>query len=163
MDLFQTKDGRYVVITPDGGELWERFCRVLGREDLIPLREALTSVDESMLEERKTLRIALTEVFLSKTMNEWADVNDKENVGIVPVLSMGEVLSSPHTEARNMVVETEYAPLGRMKTIGTPYKFSETPLESNEYHRYGQDTYEVLSEFGCSGIWDELRRKKVIE
>ncbi len=163
LDLMETKDGRYVVITPDGGEAWDRFCRAIAREDLIPLREALGSQDADKQADAACIQAALKEVFISKTMREWEEINMRENVGIVPVLNLGEALNSEHARARQMVIDVDYAPLGRTKTIGVPFKFSETPGQVRGYPRYGEHTEEVLNEFGCGERWDELRAKRVVE
>jgi len=50
-----------------------------------------------------------------------------------------------------LVVETDHPTLGRIKTLGTPVKLSETPLiPGRPAPRLGEHTDEVLGEAGFS-------------
>jgi len=61
------------------------------------------------------------------------------------------MLSDPHVHARNMVVEVEHARLGKMRTLGTPIKFSTTPTAvTRGAPVLGQHTHELLREYGYS-------------
>ena len=44
-----------------------------------------------------------------------------------PVQDMLQALADPQTIAREMVVEVEHSTLGKVKTMGLPIKFSQTP------------------------------------
>ncbi|MEZ4727954.1 MAG: CoA transferase [Caldilineaceae bacterium] len=44
-----------------------------------------------------------------------------------PVLSIAEMHADPQTLAREMLVEVEHSRVGKVKTMGLPVKFSETP------------------------------------
>jgi crotonobetainyl-CoA:carnitine CoA-transferase CaiB-like acyl-CoA transferase len=64
-----------------------------------------------------------------------------------PINDIGEVVEDPQVLAREMVVEMRHPVLGEVKTIGSPYKLSETPPT---YRRapplMGEHTDEVLVE-----------------
>jgi crotonobetainyl-CoA:carnitine CoA-transferase CaiB-like acyl-CoA transferase len=62
---------------------------------------------------------------------------------------MLQALADPQTIAREMVVEVEHSSLGRVKTLGLPIKFSQTPGKVRSgAPRYGEHTSEVLSAYG---------------
>ena len=60
-------------------------------------------------------------------------------------------MKDPHVQAREMVIETDHPNLGRINTLGTPIKMSETPLTPGRpAPLLGQHTDEVLQQAGYS-------------
>jgi alpha-methylacyl-CoA racemase len=160
LDSFQTKDGRYVIVTPDSQAIWNRFCAAVERPDLEGLRPAL---DASASEElRARARAQLGELFKSRTRDEWIALNDKINVGIVGVLDLAEALESEHAKVRGVVKEIDYEPLGKIKTLDIPFKFSKTQPEVTGYPRFGGDTRQVLESIGMADRWDDLVARNIV-
>ncbi len=66
-----------------------------------------------------------------------------------PVLDVNAMHRDPQTLAREMVVEVEHARVGRMKTLGLPVKFSETPGRVHgPAPLLGQHSRAILAEAG---------------
>jgi crotonobetainyl-CoA:carnitine CoA-transferase CaiB-like acyl-CoA transferase len=66
-----------------------------------------------------------------------------------PIFDVMEMHRDPQTLAREMVVEVDHPKAGRVKTIGLPIKFSETPGKvAAPAPVFGQHTREVLLEHG---------------
>jgi crotonobetainyl-CoA:carnitine CoA-transferase CaiB-like acyl-CoA transferase len=66
-------------------------------------------------------------------------------------MDVAEMHADPQTLAREMVVETTHPVAGRVKTIGLPIKFSETPGGVRRpAPLFGQHTLEVLRDHGFS-------------
>jgi crotonobetainyl-CoA:carnitine CoA-transferase CaiB-like acyl-CoA transferase len=66
-----------------------------------------------------------------------------------PVLSIGEMLNDPQVQARAMVVDVNHSRAGKMKTLGTPVKFSATPGSvQRAAPLLGEHTREILKEYG---------------
>ncbi len=87
----------------------------------------------------------------TRTTAEWLAIFEKAGMPAGPVLSIGEMLADPQTRARGMVVETDHPVLGRVKTLGAPVKFSDTPAEvTRAAPLLGQHSREVLGEIGFS-------------
>jgi len=142
---YLTKDSKYVAISPGEPWLWEKFCRVIGRPDLISQYRPTTDP------ERDALIDALSAVFSRRTQADWVALNEKENVSITAVYtSIEEVEADPQMVDREMVVELEYEPLGRVKQVGIPYRMSRTPASIRWMPRYGEHTVDVLKEVGFS-------------
>jgi len=157
LTTYETKDGEYVVVSCLEPWVWERMCRALGKEDLIPLLRGTDKDQERLFAE-------LQEVFASRTRDEWEEWNMKENVCVTPVLNLPEVLANPHMLHREMVADLEYSPLGMIKQIATPFKLSGTPGEVKWMPRYGEHTEQILAKLG----YEEedirtLREKGIIE
>ena len=80
-----------------------------------------------------------------------------------PVMDICEMHRDPQAIARDMIVETDHPVAGRVKAIGLPVKFSETPgkitrpaptlgqhgPEILREHGYGSDRIEALKEQGA--------------
>jgi crotonobetainyl-CoA:carnitine CoA-transferase CaiB-like acyl-CoA transferase len=151
---FQTKDGNHVGFSPVD---WARFCRVIGREDLIGMRTGKG-------EDPRLLGI-LTEVFASRTRQEWVELNDREDITVTAVLNdIYEVENDAQMKHRDVIVEIDYAPMGKVKQIKTPFQMSRTPPTVRWMPRYGEHTEEVLAKagFGPDQIL-AMRQEGVIE
>jgi crotonobetainyl-CoA:carnitine CoA-transferase CaiB-like acyl-CoA transferase len=134
---YETKDGKYVGISPSEPWLWVRFCKVIGREDLSGHREGQS--------ESPVLVSALKEVFLSRTQQEWVDLNARENIAVTAVLDdIRDIENDPQMIHRGVIVEIDYEPLGMVKQIKTPFQMSKTPPTVRWIPRYGEHTDEVL-------------------
>ena len=151
---YETKDGYHVGFSPVD---WAQFCRVIEREDLIGMRT-------NSGEDPRLLGI-LTEVFASRTRQEWVDLNDRENIAVTAVLNdIYEVENDAQMKHRDVIVEIEYAPLGKVKQIKTPFHMSKTPPTVRWIPRYGEHTEEVLTQAGFDRDQIEaLRAQGVIE
>lgn len=141
---YETKDGKYVSISPSEPWLWKRFCTAIEREDLAPLKSkgAGGGEDPSLLGE-------LMKVFASRTQREWTELNERENLAVTPVLAdIKEIEDDPQMRHREVIVEIDYEPLGRVKQIKTPFKMSKTPPTVRWIPRYGEHTEAVLTSLG---------------
>ena len=68
-----------------------------------------------------------------------------------PINKIGDMLEDPQVEAREMVVEVNHAKAGKMKTLGLPIKFSETPGGvRSAAPLLGQHTRAILMSLGYS-------------
>jgi crotonobetainyl-CoA:carnitine CoA-transferase CaiB-like acyl-CoA transferase len=138
---YRTRDGRYVAVSPSEPAHWERFCRAIGREDLIELYETTTR--------RQELVGALSDVFQARDQSEWVSFNAEHNIAVTPVLeTIEEIEDDPQFVHRGLFQEVEYEPLGRVKQVATPFLMSETPPEIRFMPRFGQHTREVMLELG---------------
>ncbi len=121
-------------------QFWARFCKAVGREDLIEKQFEPTG-SEAWRE--------VADVFRSRTRAEWKDFNDEHDAMIEPVLDVDEALDSELVAARRMVVGWEQPGLGEVRQLGPPVKLSRTPAD---VHRpapaFGEHTREVLADAG---------------
>jgi CoA:oxalate CoA-transferase len=63
-----------------------------------------------------------------------------------PINTIEEITEDPQVKARGMIVELDHPQAGKHRIVGTPLKFSKTPLKIDKAApELGADTREVLS------------------
>ena len=121
-------------------KFWSAWCKGVGREDLID-RQFESPGSDAWRE--------ISEVFASRSRDEWKVFNDEHDCCIEPVLGLGEALESAQTSERGMVVELDQPGLGNVRQMAFPVQFSRTPAEAPEAApALGAQTTEVLTEAG---------------
>jgi len=140
--VYETKDGKYITIACVERHLWANLCKALGREDLIPHQNDTG-------QKREEIFSFLRETFRSKTRDEWFEELKDKDVCIAPVYELDEVFRDPQVLHRKMLLEIEDPEIGKVRQVGIPIKFSDTPGEVRSLAPVlGQNTEEILSQLG---------------
>lgn len=158
LNIYRTKDGKYISICCVEPSLWANLCRELGREDFIALQNAEGKKKEEIFG-------FLRETFLTRTRDEWFELLSAKNIAVAPVYdSLEEVFNDPQVRHREMIVEIEHPKFGRVKQLGISIKLSETAGRiKNPGPVSGAHTAEVLLGLGYSPKeMERLRREGVI-
>jgi crotonobetainyl-CoA:carnitine CoA-transferase CaiB-like acyl-CoA transferase len=158
---FRTADG-WINVGAANQRNWERMLSILGRPELQD--DPRFATNEKRMHNLPSLVEALTAVFEEQPAAHWLAALDSAGVPAGPVLSIAEMLQDPQAAAREMVPEVAHPVAGRVRTIGAPVKFSQTPCAVTEpAPTLGQHTRDVLGEFGYDGAEIErLIRDKVV-
>lgn len=139
---YETKDGRYLVVIA-GEQHWPGFCRAIGRADLIEDPRARTLQDR--LAHRQELEATFEPIFRTRTSAEWQELFDRHDVPAGPVQDLHEVFTHPQVLAREMVQVYEHPPVGPVRGIDMPYRFSGAPVRRLlPPPALGQHTVEIL-------------------
>jgi crotonobetainyl-CoA:carnitine CoA-transferase CaiB-like acyl-CoA transferase len=156
-NIYRTKDNRHVTVAGLEFKFWQRFCELIGRPDL---------TDKQFVggAEFERLQKDLSDLFLTKTMQEWVDLFRGEESMADAVLSIDEVEHDPHAIARKMIVEMDHPTEGKIKGIGVPIKFSETEAtDMVPPPILGQHNDEILGMLGLSAAQiEQLRADGII-
>jgi crotonobetainyl-CoA:carnitine CoA-transferase CaiB-like acyl-CoA transferase len=87
----------------------------------------------------------------TRTSADWILNLEASGVPVGPINNIGEMLADPQVEAREMVVEVKHPTAGKMKALGLPIKFSDTPGSvRTAAPLLGQHTRVVLMSLGYS-------------
>ena len=160
-ETFEASDGE-VVLAVSNDDLWRRFCRVAGLEELAGDERFATN--RARVTHYDALRPLLTRAFGRRTRADWIAALDAAGVPAGSVRDVGEVLVDPQLQARHMVASLTHPVTGNLKVLGIPVKLSETP---GALHlpppRLGDHTDGVLEELGLDAARRAaLRRDGVI-
>ena len=131
---------------------WPDLCRAIGREDL--LSDERFAEIEVRREHGPELVAELDKVFASKTLAEWGEIFDRENVWWAPVNTISDVIADPAAHAAGVFREVE-GPDGPVTFVASPADFSETAAGPQGLApELGQHTEEVLLELGYD--WEQI-------
>jgi crotonobetainyl-CoA:carnitine CoA-transferase CaiB-like acyl-CoA transferase len=143
---FEASD-KWIVVGGANQKNWLRTLEVLGAKELAQDPRFATGADR--MAHLKELEDVLSARFRTKPADYWLNALEEVGVPCGPVNDMLQALADPQTLARDMVVEVEHSSLGKVKTIGLPIKFSQTPGKVRTgAPRYGEHTAAVLSAYG---------------
>ena len=161
-EAFPTRDGAVMVAayTP---ERWARLCEVLDRPELAT--DLRFDTNEKRVRGRTQLREVLDPLFGTRTTAEWVSLLDEADILNGPLLSYPELLDEEQLAAGGSLLSMEYPTAGRVRTVGSPVRLSETPVAPRRPapHAAGEHTREVLQEAGFeSAEIEELVAAQVV-
>ncbi len=160
--VVETSDG-YLNLAIGNDKLFHTFCIALGREDLANDERFLTN--KGRVEHRDALEPVLESTFKQKTTQEWvALLVNEHQLPVSPVLSVGDALNHPQTQARGSVLKMDHPVSGEIDVINLPLKYqkSESGFETPP-PTLGQHTDDVLTSLGYDAAQIEaFRRQSVI-
>jgi alpha-methylacyl-CoA racemase len=113
-DTYACADGGFVAVGALEPQFFAELVRVLGVADRVPPQH-----DTSRWEEMRAL---FTDVFATRSRDEWAAAFADVDACVAPVLTLGEVPAHPHMAARRCVVDVDGVP----QPAPAP-RFSRTP------------------------------------
>jgi crotonobetainyl-CoA:carnitine CoA-transferase CaiB-like acyl-CoA transferase len=141
---FATKD-MYIVVAIFVEKFWHALCQVLEREELYD--DPRFADNARRREHRAELIPILEDIFRTRPGDEWLALLSEAGVPCSPINTLDRVFQDPQVAARDMVVETDHAKAGRLRSIGNPVKTS--PGENGRFEPaplHGQHSEEVLKD-----------------
>jgi crotonobetainyl-CoA:carnitine CoA-transferase CaiB-like acyl-CoA transferase len=154
--VYETEDGRYLALGALEPKFWENACRVLGREDFI---------DQQFVDaEQMDCIRALSEIFRTKTADEWLAAFEGVDTCLALVKDIAEMIDDPQVKNRGLIAEIEHPTSGRIKQIAPTVKLSATPGEMRSPPPLlGEHTSEVMKELGYTDdMINKLSRDGVV-
>ncbi|MGH4024127.1 MAG: CaiB/BaiF CoA transferase family protein [Pseudonocardiaceae bacterium] len=135
-DTYACADGRFVAVGALEPQFYAALLAGLGLAD----EELPAQLDRSGW---PVLRRRFTEVFASRTRDEWTAVFEGSDACVAPVLTFDEVGSHPHIADRGTLIE-----LGGVRQAAPAPRFSRTPPgRPGPPGQPGADTDEVLADW----------------
>lgn len=123
-EAFETADG-WITIGAANQTNWLRLLKAIGADALA--EDPRFALNRDRMANREALAATLAPIFRAHSSGEWLARLEAGGVPAGPVLDVNAMHRDPQTRAREMVVEVDHPRVGRMKTLGLPVKFSDTP------------------------------------
>ena len=123
---------------------WDRFCRMVGREDLIDD----TSYSDNLLDPAFGPQIdaLIYPWLLERTKIEVMDAAQAQGVPVAALNTTADLFADRQLRARGYFVELDHPETGPREYPGAQFKMSETPASIRRAPLLGEHTLEVLTE-----------------
>ena len=123
--VFRTADGA-MILACGNDNLFGRFCAVAGCESLA--QDPRFARNEDRVNNRSLLVPKLAETFSKRTTTDWVSALDAAGVPCGPINTLAQAFAEPQAEARGMTFNLPHPLAGEVALIGSPMKFSGTPV-----------------------------------
>ena len=123
---------------------WDRFCRMVGREDLIDD----TSYSDNLLDPTFGPQIdaLIYPWLLERTKIEVMDAAQAQGVPVAALNTTADLFADRQLRARGYFVELDHPQTGPREYPGAQFKMSETPASIRRAPLLGEHTTQVLTE-----------------
>ena len=151
---FRCADG-YITIGGANDRNFTKIARVLGHPEWLTDERFVTNHER--VQHQAALAALIDAVMRREPRAFWIDQFEQAGVPCGPILDYEDALTTPQAIAREMTVDVEHPTLGPLRTLGTPIKMSETPLNPRRRGPLlGEHTDAVLRDAGYSD--DEIEQ-----
>jgi len=143
---FETADG-WINVGAANQRNWLRFLDVIGAPELNDDPRFASNHDR--MQHLAELEEILNGYLRHEPSAVWLQRMEEAGLPAGPVLDILEMQADPQAQARDMILEVDHPVAGRVKTLGHPVKFSETPASVRRAAPVlGQHSREILQEAG---------------
>lgn len=160
--VFRTSDG-FIIVAVGNDLQWQRFCRVIEREDLAA--DARYATVAGRVTERDVLIPEVERIIAGKPSDWWLQRLHEADVPNGRINDYGQVFEHPQVKHRGGRVEVPDSRGGVMPVVANPIKFSDSPVRyCNAPPQLGEHTVDVLSQVLQMSADDisRLQRDRVI-
>lgn len=124
--VFPTVDGS-VILACGNDNLFAKFCAAAHREDL-PQDERFTK-NANRVKHRAVLVPVLEDIFKQRSTEDWVNALETAGVPCGPINTVAQAFANPQVQARGMQIQLPHPLAGQVPLMGSPMKFSGTPIE----------------------------------
>ncbi len=156
-NIYRCADGLCLSLGIIEAHFWARFCELIARPDFLQQQWPEGEVRQQQFSE-------LTEIFMTRSRDEWAALLADADIPAAPVNSMKEAFAHPQMQHREMLQQIEHPVEGMIPQLGFPVKFSATPARMvSPPPLLGQHNEEILTALGFDpGQVEQLKRDQII-
>ncbi|WP_460952526.1 CaiB/BaiF CoA transferase family protein [Pseudomonas marginalis] len=156
-NTYLTADGAYVVIAGNSDPIYKRLMTTIGRTDLAEAPEF--AHNDGRAAKSGLLDAAITHWTSSLPIEQVLSALEAAEVPAGRIYSVADIVSDPHYQARDMLLNAELPGGVSVKMPGIVPKLSETPGGVNwQGPSLGQHTDEILGGLGLAGA--DIQRLK---
>ena len=146
-NIYKTRDGKWASIAASTQSIYERFCRALGRADLIADERFLTN--PARVASRQALDAIIRDEIARHTLEELGARLDEHEVGFSPIYDIADIFADPHFAARKALVDVPDDELGTVRMQSVAPVFANAPgAVRHAGPSIGQHNDDVLASLG---------------
>ncbi|MFX1344097.1 MAG: CaiB/BaiF CoA transferase family protein [Promethearchaeota archaeon] len=143
---FKAKD-TYFNLAVGNDQLWEKFCKALGLEEI--MNDPKYATNSMRVKNREDVVKIIENLICTKEAEEWLKILTDAGIPCGPIYTMDKLFNDPQVLYRKMVQELDHPKAGKIKVTGVPVKLSDTPGEILTAPPFlGQHTKEILHDLG---------------
>jgi crotonobetainyl-CoA:carnitine CoA-transferase CaiB-like acyl-CoA transferase len=141
---FQASDAWFILAVGNDRQ-FEKLCEVIGKSELV--NDIRFTSNSERVRNRNELIDILKPSFLTRTVDEWLNALEAAGIPCGPINTLDKAFAEPQVEARGMLIHMQHSEIGNLRLVGSPLKFSETPVMYKlPPPRLGEHTEQVLKE-----------------
>ena len=149
-NTYPTADGAYVVIAGNSDPIYRRLMHAIGRSDLADASEL--AHNDGRAAQSAVLDAAITHWTSSQPIDRVLSALEAAEVPAGRIYSVADIVSDPHYQARDMLLDAQLPGGVSVKMPGIVPKLSQTPGGVNwQGPALGQHTDEILGNLGLGG------------
>lgn len=149
-NTYPTADGAYVVIAGNSDPIYRRLMHAIGRSDLADAPEL--AHNDGRAAQSAVLDAAITHWTSSQPIDRVLSALEAAEVPAGRIYSVADIVSDPHYQARDMLLDAQLPGGVSVKMPGIVPKLSQTPGGVNwQGPALGQHTDEILGNLGLGG------------
>lgn len=162
-NTYPTADGAYVVIAGNSDPIYRRLMHAIGRADLADAPEL--AHNDGRAAQSAVLDAAITHWTSSQPIDRVLSALEAAEVPAGRIYSVADIVSDPHYQARDMLLDAQLPGGVSVKMPGIVPKLSQTPGGVNwQGPALGQHTDEILGNLGLGGAdIQRLRASGVVQ
>ncbi len=146
----------------EGATDWDRFCKVIGHEELLDDPDMATP--QSRYQHKDRLNAIITEWTMQHTKMEATKILAENHIPAGALLDIQDFYDDPQYMERNLVVEIDHPQRGKLKAVGFAPNMSENHIDYKSSPALGGNNKDIYQDL--LGLTDEemaeLKEKKVI-
>lgn len=147
-DVFAVSDG-HLVLAVGNDEQFARFSNAIGRPELAS--DPRFEKNSARVEHLDTLHPLVSDIFKTRTLNEWLDLLGEAQVPCGPINTVPMLLDEPQIKHRQMLRQLSHPTAGAVPSVISPMRFSHSSLSFDKAPPLlGEHTNELLAELGLS-------------
>lgn len=145
--VFSAKDGDFIIAVGNDRQ-YRKLANLLDDESLLLEKYQTNS---GRLQHKEELVKIIAEKIKTESRAKWKQVLDEAGIPNGPIFNIKEALESDQASSREMVVKVEHPIIPDLKLVGSPLKFSKTPVKIDRHPPLlSEHTEEVLMQLGYS-------------